>query len=125
MKQRHLRPGDRLGDDDLIVVRGGRLDQVLLRDDAIRYFSIYGTYGVSVFAARQITVEELAQEPPLVRFQVLTLMRVGDLRTAGFRLEPTGRNRRHFTLAWDSLEAGIEKLITCEHTTWANPYHED
>ncbi|MHB1534122.1 MAG: hypothetical protein ACYC1D_05825 [Acidimicrobiales bacterium] len=53
MKQRHLRPGDRLGDDDLIVVRGGRLDQVLLRDDAIRYFSIYGTYGVSVFATRQ------------------------------------------------------------------------
>lgn len=52
-------------------------------------------------------------------------MRVGDLRTAGFRLEPTGRNRRHFTLAWDGLEAGIEKLITCEHTTWANPYHED
>lgn len=125
MKQRHLRAGDQLADDEVIVVRGGALDRDRLREDATRYFSIYGTYGVSVFAARRVTVEELAQEPPLVRFDVLTLIRVGDLRVRGFRLEPTGRNDRHFTLAWDALEAGIERLVGCEHTTWHNPYHED
>lgn len=68
MKQRHLRAGDQLADDEVIVVRGGALDRDRLREDATRYFSIYGTYGVSVFAARRVTVEELAQEPPLVRF---------------------------------------------------------
>ena len=79
MKQRYLRVGDELADDDVVVVRGGALDRDLLRVDATRYFSIYGTYGVSVFAARQVTVDELAQEPPLVRFEVLTLIRVGNL----------------------------------------------
>ncbi len=33
-KQRHLRHGDHLDDDDLIVVRGGDLDPVALRFDA-------------------------------------------------------------------------------------------
>lgn len=124
MKSRYLRPGDELSDDEVVVVRGGALDQVLLRDDASRYFSIYGTYGVSVFAARQITVDEQAQEPPLVRFEVLTLLRVGNLRSSHLRLEPTGRNRQHFTLAWDDLDEGLARLVACEHQTLPNPYYE-
>ncbi len=108
----------------MVVVRGGALDENLLREDAARYFSIYGTYGVSVFAARQITVDELAQEPPLVRFEMLTLVRVGSLRALDLRLEPTGRNQRHFTLAWDDLNEGLARLLTCEHETWPNPYYE-
>lgn len=39
----------------------------------------------------------------------------------GFRLEPTGRNPRHFTVAFDDLEAGIVGLRRCEHRNWANP----
>jgi hypothetical protein len=123
-KQRHLRPGDRLDDEDVIVVRGGNLDPAALRHDAERYHSIYGDYGLSVFAARDVAVDELAQQPPLVRFEVLTLMRVGVLRAAGFALEPTGRNPRHFTMAWADLDAGIEALLACEHRSWVNPYHE-
>lgn len=34
-KQRHLRPGDRLDDSDIVVVRGGNLD-----DDRQVHFSI-------------------------------------------------------------------------------------
>jgi len=34
----------------------------VLRDDAERYHAIRVTYGISVFAARGITIEELAQE---------------------------------------------------------------
>ena len=79
----------------------------------------------SVFAARDVPVDELAQQAPLVRFEVLTLVRVGVLRSAGFRLEPTGRNPRHFTVAFDDLDPGVEELIRCEHRSWVNPYHED
>lgn len=124
-KQRYLRPGDRLEDADIVVVRGGDLDPEALRADAARYHSIYGDYGISVFAARDVAVDELAQQAPLIRFEVLTLVRVGVLRSAGFRLEPTGRNPRHFTVAFDDLDAGVEELIRCEHRSWANPYHED
>ncbi len=78
-----------------------------------------------MFAARDVAVDELAQQAPLVRFEVLTLVRVGVLRAAGFRLEPTGRNPRHFTVAFDDLEAGIGELQGCEHRRWVSPYHED
>ena len=124
-KQRHLRSDDDLDDDDIVVVRGGDLDPEALRSDAERYHSIYGDYGLSVFAARDVAVDELAQQAPLVRFEVLTLVRVGVLRAAGFRLEPTGRNPRHFTVAFDDLEAGVAELRRCEHRSWVNPYHED
>lgn len=124
-KQRYVRRGDELRDDETVVVRGGLLEADVLEDDAERYHAVYGTYGISVFAARDITIEELAQDPPLVRFAVLTLVRVGVLRGAGFRLEPTGRNPRQFTVAFDDLDAGVDALVRCEHQRWDNPYHED
>ena len=76
-----------------------------------------------MFAARDATVDELAQQSPLVRFEILTLVRVGAI-AAGFRLEPTGRNPRHFTVAFDDLDRGVEALEVCEHRSWQNPYHE-
>jgi hypothetical protein len=124
VKLRYLRTGDALTDNDTVVVREGALDANTLRDDASRYFAIYGINSISVFAARGITVDELAQEPPLVRFEVLTLITAGELRGAGFKLQPTGRNSHHFTVAWDDLDAGVAKLLACEHKTWRNPYHD-
>lgn len=94
-KRQHVRDSDVLDDDATIVIRGGLLDALVLRADAQRYHNIYGEYGISVFAARDATVDELAQDVPLVRFEMLTLVRVGILRTAGFRLDPTGRNPWH------------------------------
>lgn len=123
-KQRHVREGDRLDDDETIVIRGGVLDAAALRADAQRYHDIYGEYGISVFAARDATVDELAQEVPLVRFETLTLIRAGDLRAAGFGLDPTGRNPRHFTVVFAELDSGVEALASCEHLRWINPYHE-
>lgn len=101
------------------------LDPATLRADAARYHGIYGEYGISVFAARDATVDELAQAVPLVRFETLTLVRAGTLRTAGFRLDPTGRNPQHFTVAFDDLDRGVEALVSCEHRSWANPYHQN
>lgn len=77
-----------------------------------------------MFAARDATVDELAQEVPLVRFETLTLIRAGDLRAAGLRLDPTGRNPRHFTAVFDELDPGVEALASCEHLSWLDPQHE-
>jgi hypothetical protein len=107
-----------------VVIRGGQLDPDTLRADAERYRAVYGVYGISVFAARGVTVDELAQQAPLVRFENLTLTTVGAVRRAGLRLEPTGRNPHHFTLVFDDLDQGIDRLRGCEHRVWPNPYHE-
>ena len=123
-KARFIRPNDTLDDADTVVVRGGELDVEILRADAARYQAIYGVPGISVFAARGVTVDELAQEAPLIRFAVLTLMRVGTLRAAGFTLAATGRNARHFTVTFDGLE-GAATFAACEHERWINPYHEE
>jgi hypothetical protein len=125
VKERFVRPGDELGDDEEIVLRGGRLADAIVRADAQRMHDVYGTFGISVFALRGATIDELAQQSPLVRFAELTVVTVGALRSAGVRLEPTGRNRRHFTVMLDDLDAGTEALLSCRHQVWINPYHED
>ena len=123
MKLRRLREGDVLEDRDTLV-RGGELDKDVLRADAMRYHSVYGSYGISVFAVRGATLEEMTQQAPLVRFAKLTLIKVGGLRRAGLRLEPTGRNPRHYTLGFDDLDRGIAALAGCRHEVVRNPYHD-
>ena len=123
-KERYRREGDTLDRDDLVVIRGGVLDAAVLREDAKRNHSIYGVYGISVLALRDVTVDELAQQPPLVRFEVLTLVTVGALSAAGLELEATGRNPRHFDVVFHDLKGGIERLCACEHRSVVNPYHE-
>jgi hypothetical protein len=65
MRLRRLRPADDL-DSDTRLVRGGALDPEILRADAQRYHEVYGTYGISVFAVRGLSLDELAQQVPLV-----------------------------------------------------------
>jgi uncharacterized membrane protein YeiH len=124
VKQRFVRPGDSLEDEDEVVLRGGRLDAAILRVDAQRMHDIYGAFGISVFALRGATIDELAQQVPLVRFAELTVVTVGVLRDVGVRLEATGRNPRHFTVVLDDLENATNALVACAHRTWVNPYHE-
>ena len=124
MKLRRLREGDVLDDDGLVLVRGGELDPDALRADALRYRSVYGSYGISVFAIRDITLDEMAQQVPLIRFARLTLIKVRDVRRAGLRLEPTGRNPRHYTLGFDDLNEGIRHLASCEHRVVLNAYYD-
>jgi hypothetical protein len=124
MKLRRLRDGDVLEDGGVILVRGGDLDLDILCADAARYQSIYGVYGISVFAARDATVDELAQQAPLVRFDRLTLLVVRDVLAAGMRLEPTGRNPRHYTVGFDDLEDGLRRLVSCPHQVVPNVYYD-
>ncbi len=125
MKLRYVRGSDVLGDDSDVVVRGGELDPVVLRRDAQRNHEIYGVYGISVFAVHGTTLDEMAQQAPLVRFDRLTLIKAVVIRSAGLRLEPTGRNPRHFDIAFDQLDEGVDNLCQCEHEVVANPYHEE
>lgn len=124
VKLRRLRDGDILEDGETVLVRGGELDPEVLRADALRYHSVYGSYGISVFAVRGATLEEMAQQVPLVRFAQLTLIRAAEVRTAGLRLEPTGRNPRHYTLGFDDLDQGVAALAGCGHQVVPNPYHD-
>lgn len=125
MKQRYLRPGDELSDDTVVVVRGGELQRELLAEDAMRAHSVYGVYAISVFAADGVTVDELVQTSPLVRFEVLTLMTVGSIRSAGLALVASGRNPLHHSIDLTDLDDALDRLIDCDHRTVINPYHED
>ena len=125
MKQRYLRPGDELSDDTVVVVRGGELQRELLAEDAMRAHSVYGVYAISVFAADGVTVDELVQTSPLVRFEVLTLMTVGSIRSAGLVLVASGRNPLHHSIDLTDLDDALDRLIDCDHRTVINPYHED
>jgi hypothetical protein len=61
---------------------------------------------------------------PLVRFAALTLIKVAAVRRAALRLEPTGRNPRHYTLTFDDLDQGIATLARCAHRVVPNSYHD-
>jgi hypothetical protein len=86
--------------------------------------STHTANGISVFAVRDATVDELAQQAPLVRFDRLTLLTVRDVLAAGMRLEPTGRNPRHYTLGFDGLEDGVRQLASCAHQVVPNVYYD-
>ena len=106
MKQRYVRPGGELTDETVVVVRGGELRRELLDADARRAHAAYGTYAISVFAADGVTVDELAQAQPLIRFELLTLMTVGTIRAGGLLIRPTGRNRLHHSIEFEDLDEG-------------------
>jgi hypothetical protein len=46
------------------------------------------------------------------------------VRGAGLRLEPTGRNPRHYTVGFDDLQEGVRQLVGCDHQVIPNPYHD-
>jgi hypothetical protein len=123
MKLRQLRDGDVL-DEDTLLVRGGELDSDVLRADARRYHDVYGTYGISVFAVRGLSLDEMAQQVPLVRFRRMTLITAGVLTGTGLRLEPTGRNPRHYTVGFEDLGQGMKVLAGCQRQVVTNPYHD-
>jgi hypothetical protein len=91
----------------------------------MRNYEVYNEYGISGFAVLDATIEELAQMPPLVRFAMLTVARVGDLKAAGLRLEPTGRNPRHYEITFENLDEGIASLTLCGHRTIDNVYYDE
>jgi hypothetical protein len=123
MKLRKLRDGAMPG-AGVLLVRGGELDSEVLRADALRYHSVYGSYGISVFAIHGVTLDEMLQQVPLVRFERLALIRVASIIEAGLRLEPTGRNLFHYTIGFDDLRKGVLRLASCAHQIVPNPFYD-
>jgi hypothetical protein len=77
-----------------------------------------------VFAVRDATLDEMAQQVPLVRFEWLTLLMVSEVIAAGLQLEPTGRNPRHYTVSFEDLDDGLTRLVHCQQRVVPNPYHD-
>jgi hypothetical protein len=55
VKQRHVRSGDDLRGDEVIVIGGGELDPAVLRSDAVRDHSIYLARPGSICRMSSIT----------------------------------------------------------------------
>jgi hypothetical protein len=123
MKLRLLRV-DEVLDEDTVLVRGGELDPDVLHADALRYHGMYGSYGISEFAVRGIALDEMAQQVPLVRFRHLTLIPAGEITRSKLRLEPTGRNPRHYTVGFENLFSGVKALTSCHRQVMTNPYYD-
>jgi hypothetical protein len=100
MKLLRLRQDDVLDDGGITLVRGGEFDPDVLRADAMRYHAIYGSYGISVFATGGATLDEMAQQVPLVRFARLTLITVAAVRGAGPPSTPPSWSLRAPHLRW-------------------------
>jgi hypothetical protein len=55
----------------------------------------------------------------------LRRLREGDvLDDSGVVLEPTGRNPRHYTVGFDELDDGVQRIASCDHQIVPNPYHD-
>jgi hypothetical protein len=124
VKSRFVRAGGHLSDSTIIIVRGGPLRRDLLEADAHRSHAIYGVHAISVFAAEHVSWHELVQITPLVRFDRITLMTVGAVRSAGLVVTPSGRNPLHHSIEFTDLDDGLDRLLSCKHRTISNPYHE-
>jgi hypothetical protein len=74
--------------------------------------------------SRGTTLDEMAQQVPLVRFRHLTLIPAGEITRPALRLEPTGRNPRHYTVGFDDLARGMKALLSCQRQLTTNPYYD-
>lgn len=73
-----------------------------------------------MIAVRGATLDELAEQAPLVRFEQLALVTVGAIRAAGLVLAPTGRNPRHYTVLFADPDTSVDRLCACERRLWTN-----
>jgi hypothetical protein len=108
-----------LPDDALVVVRGGLLELLGLRSDALAAERRFGIAGLSVFAAPdEAALEALATER-LARFDVLTLVTMGELRLHGLEVVPTFRHP-HYTIILRDIDADLRRLLECENVLRIN-----
>ena len=49
---------------------------------------------------------------------------VRDVLAVGMRLESTGRNPRHFTVGFDDLKSGVQRLVSRAHRVMPKAYHD-
>src|SRR5260370_7593170 len=78
----------------------------------------------AVFAVRDATLDEMAQQVPLVRFGRLTLLMVSEVIAPVLQFEPTAPHPRHYTVSFEDLDDGLARLAHCQQRIVPNPYHD-
>jgi hypothetical protein len=116
--------GEEPPDDAIVVVRAGAhgLTDETLRRTATAAHDEFGFYGVSVFLALDVSVDELcAQNDFLRRYSMIQESTAGRLRLAGFALLAT-EARPHFDVVLPSLDDDVlSRLRTCFDGPRPNP----
>jgi hypothetical protein len=115
-----------VGSGASLVVRGGELDPVLSKADAVRFHRRYprwGRYGVSAYLGADDEEVDVICETRLERFAVAAVFDLSVLEAAAIEVVPTFR-RPHITLAHGSLEVLVNGLLSCEPRILVNRHHQ-
>jgi hypothetical protein len=122
-KQRQRR-GEPLPDEAAFVIRGDLLDPATLAESARENHTIYGFYGVSVFAeVGGLTWEEIASTK-LRRAEWVVLFTARALLANGLDLWDTGQ-APHYDIVHDDLGELVGRILGCEHRVVRNPSSEE
>lgn len=129
IEQRPLLRHERAPEDATIVVRGGRDTPDKLRrhiERTARAWSLDGRplLGISVFAALDVSLEELLWQR-FRNFQTIYTLTAGRLRNQGFELFPTGR-RPHFTVRLRyATDSALGRLLAALGDVQPNPQYPE
>jgi hypothetical protein len=119
-RKQRLRRGDPLPDEAAFVIRGDLLDPVTLAESARSNHTIYGFYGVSVFAeVGGLTWEEIASTK-LRRAEWVVLFTARALLANGLDLWDTGQ-APHYDIVHDDVDQLVGRILGCEHRVIRNP----
>jgi hypothetical protein len=111
-------------DETVVVVRGGLAAADSIRRTAEVSQAMHGFYGVSVFLAIELTVEELVRRTPELspdRYKQLRTTTVGQIRGARFDLLATGDWPHYNVVLADLDDETIERLGHCFGAPFPNP----
>lgn len=112
--------------DARLVVRGDELIEAVLRADAARFFRRYPEwehFGVSGFVATDDREVDALCQTRLERFPTVVLFERSALEAAGVQVVPTFRTP-HVTIAHRDLDSLAAALMSCDHESAVNPYHD-
>jgi hypothetical protein len=108
----------------VVVIRGGLLAAESVLRTAETSMRLHGFYGISVFAAAGLSIDELVRRTPELapdRYKQLRSSTVGMARAAGLALLPT-QDWPHFDIELPDLADGtIERLRACFDSPFPNP----
>jgi hypothetical protein len=100
----HSRRDEPLPDDVTIIVRGGVMKIADLRRNALITQRRHGFYGISVFAAVDMTVEQLLVGAVYIPHRQIRTTTAGRVRAAGFPLRRTLILPYHYDIVLDDLD---------------------